>query len=152
MRVEIEVNPDITEETAILRVPKMTPELMTLVETLERVNHSINDKSTVLVAKKDDKVFLIEPEKVDIIRSEAGKVTLYDHKGQSYVMTKPLNEILEQLPNHFVRISKSAIVNINRVDHLSNSFDRTMYIMMENGVHDYITRKYLGDIKERLGI
>jgi len=152
MRVEIEVNPDITEETAILRVPKMTPELISLVEILEASNHSMPDQSTLLVAKKDDKVFLIEPDKIDIIRSEGGKVTLYDNKGQSYGLTKSLNEILEQLPNHFVRISKSAIVNINRVDHLSNSFDRTMYIMMENGVHDYITRKYLGDIKERLGI
>ena len=89
---------------------------------------------------------------MDIIRTEGGKVKLYDNKGQEYGITKPLHHILEQLPSHFVRISKSAIVNINRVDHLSNSFDRTMYIIMENGVSDYITRKYLGDIKERLGI
>jgi len=153
MRVEIEVNPDITEETAILRVPKMTSELMALVEILEDGNrHSIKDKSSMLVAKKDDKVFLIEPDKVDIIRSEGGKIVLYDHKKKEYMLTKSLGEILEQLPNHFVRISKSAIVNTSRVDYLSNSFDRTMYIIMENGVHDYITRKYLGGFKERLGI
>jgi len=148
MRVEIEVNPDITEETAILRVSKITPELMALVETLE----GAKDKSTLLVAKKDDKVFLVEPNKVDIIRSEGGKITLYDHKAQEYTLSKSLGELTALLPSHFVRISKSAIVNTSRVDHLSTSFDRTMYIIMENGVHDYITRKYLGDFKDRLGM
>jgi len=153
MRVEIEVNPDITEETAILRVPKMTSELMAIVEMLEDINdHSTQDKSHLLVAKKDDKVFLIDPNKVDIIRTEGGKIILYDHKAQAYALTKSLSEILEQLPSQFVRISKSAIVNTSRVDHLSTSFDRTMYIIMENGVHDYITRKYLGDFKARLGM
>jgi len=152
MRVEIEVNPDIAEETAILRVPKMTPELLTLVEILEGTNSQEADKSMMLVAKKDDKVFLIEPDKVDIIRSEGGKITLYDHKAQEYMLAKSLSDVLEQLPNHFVRISKSSIVNTNRVDHLSNSFDRTMYIIMENGIHDYITRNYLGDFKKRLGM
>lgn len=148
MRVEIEVSPDITEEVVTFRVSKITPELLALVETLE----GIKDRSELLVAKKDDKVFLIEPEKVDIIRSEAGKITLYDHKGYAYTLTKSLSELMDELPHSFVRISKSAIVNINRVDHLSASFDRTMYIIMENGIHDYITRKYLGDFKARLGM
>jgi len=148
MRVEIEVNPDIPEETAVLRVPKMTPELMEIIAYLENPK----EKNNMLVAKDDDKVFLIEPDKVDIIRTEGGKIKLYNQKGKSYNLSKSLQEVLDLLPSQFVRISKSAIVNINRVDHLSNSFDRTMYIIMENGISDYITRKYLGDFKERLGI
>ena len=148
MRVEIEVNPDIVEETAILRVPKVTPELMDIISYLENEK----EKKNVLIAKDDDKVFLIEPDKVDIIRTEGGKIKLYNQKGKSYSMTKSLHEILDNLPSNFVRISKSTIVNINRVDHLSNSFDRTMYIIMENGINDYITRNYLSDFKERLGI
>ena len=152
MRVEIEVNPDITEETAIFRVPKMTPELMALIELIESASGQAQEKPALLVAKKDDKVFLLEPEKVDIIRSEGGKIILYDHKAQAFLLTKSLSELTAELPSHFVRISKSTIVNTGRVDHLSTSFDRTMYVMMENGVHDYITRKYLGDFKARLGM
>ena len=148
MRVEIKLNPDILEETAFIHAKKMTSKLLALVEALE----CMEEKTSLLVAKNDDKVFLIEPDQVDIIRSEGGDIKLYNRQAQAYIITKPLHEILEMLPNNFVRISKSAIVNINRADHLSNSFNRTMYIIMKNGISDYISRNYLGDIKKRLGI
>lgn len=148
MRVEIKINPDITEVTAVIHAPKMTQDLMELVENLE----NSEDKTSLLVAKNDDKVFLIEPEQVDIIRTNGRKIKLFDQKGQEYTLTKPINKILERFPKHFVRISKSAIININRVDHLSNSFNGTMYIIMKNGVSDYISRKYLTDFQKRLDI
>jgi len=144
MRVEIKIDPEISEVTAVIHAPKMTSELFALVEAFE--------KPLLLVAKNDDKVFIIEPEQVDIIRTEGGEIKLYDSKAQEYTVTKPLHEILGGLPAAFVRISKSAIINIGRVDHLSNSFNGTMHIVMKNGVSDYISRKYLSDFKKRLGM
>ena len=148
MRVEVNINPDITEVTAVIHAPKMTQDLMDLVETLE----GAEDKASLLVAKNDDKVFLIEPDQVEIIRTDGRDIKLFDRKGQEYTLAKPLGKILERFSKYFVRISKSAIVNINRVDHLSNSFNGTMYIIMKNGVSDYISRKYLGDFQKRLDI
>jgi len=148
MKVDIKINPELTEITHVIHAPKMTPELMSLIELLE----SAETKNDLLVGKKDDKFFVVEPEEVDIIRTEGGEIKLYNNKGEDYTITKPLHKIHEQLPNNFVRISKSTIVNINRVDHLSNSFSRTMHIVMKNGVNDYISRTYLADIKKRLDI
>jgi len=148
MRVEIKLDPNISEEVAIIHAKKMTSKLLALVEAFEEAG----DKASLLVAKNDDKVFIIEPDQVDIIRAEGGEMKLYNRQAQEYIVSKPLHEILEMLPDNFLRISKSAIVNINRVDHLSNSFNRTMYIIMKNGVSDYISRNYWGDFKKRLGI
>jgi len=148
MRVEIKINPDITEVTAVIHAPKMTSDLMELVETLE----GVEDRASLIVAKNDDKVFLIDPVQAEIIRTDGRDIKLFDQKGQEYTLTKPLNKILERFSKNFVRISKSAIVNINRVDHLSNSFNGTMYIIMRNGVSDYISRKYLADFLKRLDI
>ena len=148
MRVEIKIDPDIGEPTAVIHAPKMTPELMTWIEALERSE----DKSSFLFAKKDDKIFLFEPERVEMIRTEGSDIKLYNREAQAYSVTKPLHEIGERLGAGFVRISKSAIVNMSRVDHLSPSFNGTMYIVMKNGVNDYISRKYLGDFKKRLGL
>lgn len=145
MRVEIKINPDATEITAVIHAPKMTPELIALVESLE----GVKDKASLLTAKKDDKIFIIEPSQVDIVRVEGGELKLYNQSAQEYVVTKSLHEILDSISSSFVRISKSAIVNVNRVDHLSNSFNGTMYIVMKNGVSDYISRKYLADFKKR---
>jgi len=145
MKVEIKINPDIAEITAVIHAPKMTPELIALVESLEE----IEDKASLLTAKKDDKIFIIEPSQVDIVRVEGGELKLYNQNAQEYVVTKSLQEILDSIGSNFVRISKSAIVNVNRVDHLSNSFNGTMHIVMKNGVSDYISRKYLADFKKR---
>ena len=152
MKVKIEINPEISEITAIIYAPKLTAEVTTIVENLETMAESVAQQVVLLNAKKDDKFFIIEPKEVDIIRTEGGKIKLYTNKAKEYDLTKPLHEILDQLPSKFVRISKSTIVNITRVDHLSNSFNGTMYIVMKNGVNDYISRKYLGDFKKRLGM
>ena len=147
MRVEVKIDPDISEPIAVIHAPKMTRELMALVETLEQTVA----KPSLLIAKNDNKIFVIEPEQIDIIRTEGNDIKLYNREAQEYIVTKPLREIQEQLGSAFVRISKSTLVNINRVDHLSPSFNSTMYIVMKNGVSDYITRKHLGDFKKRLG-
>jgi len=118
------------------------------IEMLER----IEDNPSVLFAKHDDKLFVIEPEQIDIIRTDGNNIKLYNRKAQEYIATKTLSKIGEQLGFNFVRISKSTIVNINRIDHLSPSFDRTMHIVMKNGISDYISRKYLADFKKRMGL
>jgi len=148
MKVDIKINPELMEITHVIHAPKMTPELMNLIELLE----STETKIALLVGKKEDKFFVIEPEEVDIIRTEGGEVKLYNRNGQGYTITKSLQNIHERLPKNFIRISKSAIININRVDHLSHSFSRTMHIVMKNGVTDSVSRSYLGEIKRHLDI
>jgi len=148
MRVNVDINADLTEMSATIHAPKITPRLTALVTTLE----GVEDNASYLVAKKDDKMFVIEPDQIEIIRTEGNDIILYNREAQTFIVTKTLQEIHDSLTDKFVRISKSVIVNMDRVDHLSNSFNSTMYIAMKNGVSDYISRKYLGDFKKRLGI
>ena len=150
MKVDIKVDPDIQAITAVIHTPKLTPELLQWVEMLEGITE--NQPLPLLVAKNDDKLFVLDPDQVEIIRVEGGDVMAYNPKGRAYLIPKPLHEIHDKLGSGFVRISKAAIVNIGRVDHLSPSFNGTMYIVMKNGVSDYISRKFLGDFKRRLGL
>ena len=148
MKVDIKLDPCVSEPTAVIYAATLTPELVTAIETLEK----LGTQPFLLTAKKDDKSFVLEPAQIDIIRTEGGIIKCYNQHGQDFIVTKPLHELLERLGNNFMRISKSAIVNVNRIDHLSNSFNRTMYIIMKNGVNDYITKNYLKDIRNRLGL
>ena len=148
MRVEIKINPDIGEPIAVIHTPKMTPELTIWIEMLER----IEGKPSLLVAKNDDKLFVIKYEDIEIIRTEGGDTKLFNRNAQEFIISMALHEIQERLGSGFVRISKAAIVNINHADHLSPSLNGTMYIVMKNGISDYISRKYLGDFKKSLGM
>jgi len=148
MRVDIKIDPQITETNVIIQAPKISTELIALAELLEKAD----DKAYLLTAKKDDKLFIIEAEQVDIVRTEGGEVKLYKDDATEYTLAKPLTEIHERLGENFLRISKSALVHINRVDHIAPSFNGTMYIVMKNGISDYISRKYLSAFKKHLGL
>jgi len=148
VKVDIKLDSSISEPTAVIHASTLTPELVTAIEILKK----LGTQPFILTAKKDDKSFVLEPAQVDIIRTEGGTIKCYDRQGQDFTVTKPLHELLERLGSNFMRISKSTIVNINRIDHLSNSFNRTMHIIMKNGVSDYITKSYLKDIRNRLGL
>jgi len=148
MKVDIKLDQSVSEPTAVIYASTLTPELVAAIEILEK----LGTQPFLLTAKKDDKSFVLEPTQVDIIRTEGGIIKCYNQQGQDFIVTKPLHELLERLGNNFIRISKSAIININRIDHLSHSFNRTMCIVMKNGINDYITKNYLKDIRNRLGI
>ena len=148
MKVEIKIDKNAHEPTVVIHTAKVTPELATLVELIE----GAETQPFLLTAKKDDKSFIIEPEQTEIIRTEGGTTKLYNRKGEDFIVIKPLHELQERLGNLFIRISKSAIVNINQVDHISPHFNGTMYIVMKNGVSDYISRTYWSDFKKRLGL
>ena len=148
MKVEIRIDANAHVPTVVIHAAKLTPELATLVELIE----GTETQPFLLTAKKDDKSFIIEPEQAEIIRTEGGTTKLYNRKGQNFDISKPLHELSERLGNSFVRISKSAIVNINQVDHISPHFNGTMHIVMKNGTNDYISRSYWSGFKKRLGL
>lgn len=50
----------------------------------------------------------------------------------------------------FVRVSKSCIVNINALESIKPLFNSRMEATLKNGEKLYITRKYIGNIKQAL--
>jgi len=148
MKIEVKIEPNFLEPAIVIHAPKITPEVMAWVEMFKRTGV----KPSSMMAKKDDKIFIIEPEQIEIIRTDNGDIKLYNREAQEYTVSKPLHEIQEWLGSSFVRISKSSIVNIDRVDHISQSFSTSMHIVMKNGVTDYISRKYWTDLKKLFGL
>jgi len=147
MKIEIKIEPNFIEPVVVIHTPKVTPEILSWMEMVE--GSGLNSSS--LMAKKDDKIFIIEPEQIEIIRTDNGDVRLYDRESREYVVSKPLHEIQKRLGSDFVRISKSSIININRVDNITQSFNTSMCVVMKNGITDYISRKYWSDFKRLFG-
>ncbi|PTI70268.1 LytTR family transcriptional regulator DNA-binding domain-containing protein [Staphylococcus succinus] len=52
--------------------------------------------------------------------------------------------------HHFIKISKSEIINIHYLDHLSMTTTGQIKIFFKNDIVTYSSRRYLKSIKERL--
>lgn len=148
MKVECKISQDYKEPYAILHVNKMSEPIAAIISMLEEEH--VN--SQTLLAEKDKKTFFIQLENIAIIRSEGREIACYDTMKNRYVLDQPLYELENILHHHFVRISKSAIVNIRQIDHVQASFNGTMELMMKNGIIDYISRSFRKSFKERLGL
>ena len=148
MKVECKISADYKEPYAILHINKMTETIAEIISMLEKENAN----SLTLLAVKDRKTYFIKPEDISLVRTEGRKIVCYDKLKNRYTLDKPLYELENILDIYFVRISKSAIVNINQINHVEASFNGTMELVMKNGITDYISRGFRKSFKERLGL
>lgn len=145
MRVELQIDSNCQEPFAILHIAKLTPSLQQAIALLEN-----EGMKNIITAQSDGKVFIIDPETIEIIRTEGRELVLYNKRKERYVLNKPLYELQELLGNNFIRISKSAIVNFRHIHHVEAAFNGTMGIVMKNGIEEVITRSFKQQFKEKL--
>lgn len=148
MKVECKISTDYKEPYAVLHINKMTRTMAEIISMLEEENAD----SPTLIAAKDRKTYFIRPEDISLIRTEGRENVCYDQLKTRYILGKPLYELESMLDTRFVRISKSAIVNINQIDHVEAGFNGTMELVMKNGITDYISRSFRKSFRERLGL
>ena len=61
-------------------------------------------------------------------------------------------EVLDQVGSGFMQISKSCVVNLSYVQSVEAGFGGSLLLKMRNGLSDYVSRKYLPDLKNYLGL
>ena len=148
MKVECKISAEYKEPYAVLHINKMTDSVGEIISMLEKENAN----SLTLIAKKDKNTYFIKPEDISLIRTEGREIVCYDGLKNRYVLSKPLYELEQVLGSQFVRISKSTIINIRRIDHVAAGFNGTMELVMKNGMESYISRSFRKIFKERLGL
>ena len=105
-----------------------------------------------LQAKKDNELHLINSFDVLYFDSVDNRTFLYTEDDVLEVNQRlyELEVILSD--KDFIRISKSQIVNINKIKSLKPELNRTILATMCNGEHLYISRKYVQAIRNMLSI
>lgn len=148
MKVECKISPDYKEPYAVLHINRMTHGIAEIISILEKEETDL----PTLAAAKEKKTFFLKPEDIVLVRTEGREIVCYDKLKNRYLLDKPLYELENILDIHFVRISKSTIINIRQINHVEAGFNGTMELVMKNGVTDYISRSFRKSFKERLGL
>lgn len=148
MKVECKISADCKEPYAVLSIEKMTPVIAEAISLLEKAETD----SAVLIAVREGNTYFMEPQKLELVCTEGREIVCYDELRNRYVLSKPLYELEQVLGSRFVRISKSTIINIRRIDHVAAGFNGTMELVMKNGMESYISRSFRKIFRERLGL
>ena len=83
--------------------------------------------------------------------SEANKVFAITDHGKLLVKER-LYLLEELLDDRFVKLNQSCIANIQKIERFDASFSGTLSVIFQNGYRDYVSRRQLKIVKERVGI
>lgn len=144
MKVNVIISPEVHEAYVDIHTDRMTDEIGRVVDMLSA-------ESIPITARAGEEIALLKPEDIYMIRVENGDTVIYGEK-KSFYSPKRLYELLNQLGNKFMQISKSTIINLSYMDSIEPGFSGTLLLKLKNGSKDYVSRKYLPKFKKYLGL
>ncbi len=105
-----------------------------------------------LQAKSENEIRFVQSGDVLYFESVDNRVFLYT-KDNVMEIKQRLYELELVLPaEDFIRISKSQIVNVNKIRRLMPQMNRTILATMDNGEQLYVSRKYVKTFRNLLSI
>ena len=146
MRVDLFFSRDISEPHAEIHTNELTDNIHQAITLLED-----DSKMDMLAVKKGKDISFLDFDEIFMIRVEDKQVNVYT-QDDKYLIKKALYQVEESLNPSFVRISKTTIVNIKKIDRVAPSLKGMMFIMLKNGLKDNISRKYLPEFKKALDL
>lgn len=142
MKFTVIIDENRTEE--ILIYAKERNELISEIEKLVLDDSKINgykEREIVPFSVLETEFFVAEDNKVYAVT--ANDEILVKHR---------LYELEEILPPNFIKINKSCIANLNAVSGFDASISGTLKVKFKSGKVDYVSRRNLKNIKERIGV
>ena len=145
MKVRIQVDPAISEEYAEFHVREITDEVSRLAKIIEKSN------SVLTGADEFERTIIINPSDIVAVHAEKKWCRILTETAD-YSCRKRLYELEQDLGPEFMRISKSILVCIRKIDSVEAVFNGMLLLHMKNGSKEYVSRTYLPNLKSYLGI
>ncbi len=151
MKVQLFVSKDYEEAYAEIYTDVLTDNIQKAMHLLEEDEFDDEMENTILAVKNGEDIVLLDFDDIFMVRVEEKQTKVYNEK-EEFLIKKPLYKIEDSLDSNFLRISKSTIVNLRKIKRVAPSFSGMMFIELKNGLKDNISRKYLSDFKQALGL
>ena len=119
-------------------------------DEIKRLKNHIELFDKKLYAKKDNKMFFVNSSDILYFDSVDNRTFLYTEDDVMEIKQRLYELEVSLSDKDFVRISKSQIVNINKIRSLKPELNRTILATMSNGEQLYISRKYVKVIRDML--
>lgn len=118
-----------------------------LVEDIEQL---VLSGELSLIGYKENEVIKLNLNEIYCFMVEDNRVFALTENERAKLKSR-LYKIEEKLPKDFIKINQSCIVNIKKIERFDASISGTLTVILKNGYSDYVSRRNLKNIKERLG-
>lgn len=133
-----------------LKEPEVTIAYSEMTDGVKRVSDYIRYVDQTILCKKDNEEYDILINDIFYFESVDKKVFVYCEK-EVFRSNYKLYELEEKLSDAgFVRVSKSVILNVEKLTGIKTLVNSKLEAKLSNGEKVCVTRKYLKDIKSEL--
>ena len=143
MKCEIIINVDAEERVVIY-----TKEMNRLAQDIKQL---VEDSHMGLVGYAGKEIVTLNPSDIYCVSVIDSKVYAVCEK-ENLQLKERLYVLEEKLPDCFVKINQSCIANMGKVERFDASISGTLKVRFKNGHVDYVSRRQLKQVKERMGI
>ncbi len=118
---------------------------------ISKIESLCSEDNNKIIAYSNHIIKELNPIEIECFYTENEKVyALY--QGKTYQIKKRLYELNKQLNNTFIYINQSCLANIDYIDHFDASIGGALMLVFKSGYKDYVSRRQIKNVKERLGI
>ncbi len=154
--IEVVLDTAYTRPKLVIYTSEMSEAVLALLKQLQHqkpqpIPQPIPQPPTLFCEGADETIFVKHKEILRIYTSE-GHLTVASDKGEHRLKMR-LYEVEAQLDGrYFIPISQSEIVNFQRVEGIKTGITGAFALKLDNGSQAYVSRRYVAEIKKRLGM
>lgn len=146
MKIQIEVDEKIEENEVIIRCSKLSNDVKDIQTVLEDM---LSQRKSIIFYKNDTEYYIPLQEILFFDTEEDG---ICAHTVDNiYSVKYKLYELEELLPGYFMRVSKSTILNLNKIYAITRSISSSSKVEFQNTHKQiYVSRYYYKPLKIKL--
>jgi two-component system response regulator LytT len=95
---------------------------------------------------------MLQVPEIIAIGIENGETTIYT-KNMEYIIHEPLSALEKKIGGHpFLRVHRAFLINLKEIKEIQPWFNHTFQLTMSNGLKIPVSRSYMKEFKEKVGI
>lgn len=146
MKMRIEVDENISEDEIIVRCGTLSDE----VKKIQSMILEVLSQSKEIIFYKGDTEYYLSLEEILFFETDENGICAHNTK-EVYSVRYKLYELEEVLPRYFMRISKSTILNINKIYSITRNLASSSKVEFQNTHKQvYVSRYYYKPLKIKL--
>lgn len=118
---------------------------------ISKIEELVNDFSAEITAYNDKEIIRLNLGEICCFVTENNKLFAITENEKLLIKSR-LYSIEEKLSCDFIKINKSCIANIKKIDRFNASISGTLEVKFKNGYTEYVSRRSIKAVKERLGL
>lgn len=145
MKIRLDISSEYREKEIVIRANKKDEEVAEILRNLQKIDTKLHNINGYL----DNTVYSLSTQ--DILFFETNDRNVYAHtKDNAFLIHYRLYELEENLPDNFLRVSKSSILNVDEVKSLTQSVMGNLIQFRDSYKQIYVSRRFLKKLKLKL--